>query len=61
MSMKWTINKGDFQSQEKRITFKTTQILKSHLDSVTSIYFNTNLDVMATASEDCIVNLWKTD
>jgi len=35
--------------------------LKSHLDTVTSLFFNSNLNVLASASEDRTIKLWKTD
>lgn len=46
---------------ERGPTFKTLHSLKSHLDTVTSIFFNSVLNVMATSSEDRTIKLWKTE
>ncbi len=46
---------------ERGPSFKTLNTLKSHLDTVTALFFNSGLNVLASASEDRTIKLWKTD
>lgn len=45
----------------KRKQWKIKYSLKCHLDSVRSLYFNTNMSILASASEDHTIRLWKAD
>lgn len=45
----------------KRRQWKIKFSLKSHLDSVRSLYFNMNMNILASASEDKTIRLWKAD
>jgi WD40 repeat protein len=45
----------------KRKLWKIKYSLKGHLDSVRSLYFNMNMNIMASASEDRTIRLWKAD
>lgn len=45
----------------KRKQWKLKYSLKCHLDSVRSLYFNMNMNIMASASEDRTIRLWKAD
>lgn len=49
------------QSTLKRKQWKIKYSLKCHLDSVRSLYFNANMGVLASASEDHTIRLWKAD
>jgi len=59
--MKRSKGQEHLNATDRAPTFKTIQTLKSHLDTVTSIHFNSNLNVMATSSEDRTVKLWRID
>jgi WD40 repeat protein len=45
----------------KRKQWKIKYSLKCHLDAVRSLYFNMNMNIMASASEDRTIRLWKAD
>jgi WD40 repeat protein len=49
------------QATLKRKQWKIKYSLKCHLDAVRSLYFNMNMNIMASASEDRTIRLWKAD
>ena len=60
VSMKRNRNHHD-TGTERGPSFKTLNTLKSHLDTITSLFFNANLNVLASASEDRTIKLWKSE
>ena len=61
----WSDNEEiDFMGKQNTLKKKQWKIkysLKCHLDAVRSLYFNMNMNIMASASEDRTIRLWKAD
>lgn len=49
------------QNTLKRKQWKIKYSLKCHLDAVRALQFNMNMNIMASASEDKTIRLWKAD
>lgn len=49
------------QNSFKKKQWKIKYSIKCHLDAVRSLYFNMNMNIMASASEDRTIRLWKAD